>query len=84
MMLSIKIYKLQSASIRLKLSQLCIDCSHGYSAHPNDQVGQKTLLPKHISFFSAIKGFIISLQTKADSLHAFLTILKCTEFYYRC
>lgn len=58
MMLSIKIYKLQSASIRLKLSQLCIDCSHGYSAHPHDQVGQKTLLPKHISFFSAIKGFI--------------------------
>lgn len=74
MMLSIKIYKLQSASISLKLSQLCIDCSHGYSAHPHDQVGQKTLLPKHISFFSAIKGFIIILQTKADSLHAFLTI----------
>lgn len=76
MMLSIKIYKLQSASISLKLSQLCIDCSHVYSAHPHDQVGQKTLLPKHISFFSAIKGFIpvIGLQTKADSLHAFLTV----------
>lgn len=56
MMLSIKIYKLQSASIRLKLSQLCIDCSHGYRAHPHDQAScLENIAAKAHFFFQCYK-----------------------------